>query len=92
MANHPNREAALDHLLADVSSGAVRPAPSSRAAMLHDFHNPQRLTLIENLLVAAVLETHPNREKALDRLLDDVVGDMPTLPPEFFDRDWDGLA
>jgi hypothetical protein len=58
----------------------------------HARSSSQKIEQIETLVIAAMLESHPNSEKAWDHLLDDVVGDAPTLPPEFFDKDWDGLC
>ena len=85
---HPNRERAMDRLLDDLNKNTN--APMARNAM--PVASAEQLERIETLLVAASLDAHPNSAKAWDNLLDDVIGDAPTLPPEFYDRDWDGLA
>ena len=69
--NHPNRDRALDRLLDDVAAVPARREPAFR--LVPQF-TPQRLVLIEELLVGAVLDSHPRRDEALDRLLDDLAG------------------
>ena len=70
--NHPNRDRALDRLLDDVAATpAARREPALR--LVPQF-TPERLVLIEELLVGAVLDSHPRRDEALDRLLDDLAG------------------
>jgi hypothetical protein len=90
---HPRRTTALDRLLEDLAAagparagevaGAAVPAPDGDVAAA----SAQR---IESTLLAAVIEHHPRRDRALDRLLYDVgvpagagtigAGDAPTPP------------
>ena len=84
---HPHRDEALDRLMydllgVDADSGGrtlmVRPCVSSVA----------RLRRVEALLVAATVDNHPNRERALDRLIDDL---FPS-DDQTWDNDWDGMG
>lgn len=80
--NHPNADRALDRLLDDMAAApaddvreeqpqAAAPRRRQSFRLVPQF-TPDRLALIEELLVAAVVEHHPRRDAALDRLLDDV--------------------
>lgn len=88
MDNHPNRDRALDRLMADVRRGGLADAAPAPLPSVAD-----RVRRIEQLLVAAVIDGHPNRDAALDRLLDDVDTDRERAAFDAgCDNDWDGLG
>ena len=74
---HPRRESALDRLLNDLAStgpersGVVLPQtlPTPNADVAARFARR-----VESALLAAVVQHHPRRDRALDRLLADVEG------------------
>src|SRR5581483_7660557 len=100
----PRSDRALDRLLDDIER--VRPErvhrhrgrlAHPRAALLHGRVGSvaSRLHRIDDLLVAAVIDRHPNRDGALDRLLDDLSIDEERERAEFdrgYDNDFDGLG
>jgi hypothetical protein len=99
--NHPISDEALDGALADIAALSAELRHSrSRPLLLRSTTNLDR---IEDLLLEAVVRTHPNRERALDRLLDEVTLGDDTVAllaeeearAEFdmqIDRDFDGLS
>src|SRR4051812_17507522 len=90
--SHPNRQRAFDRLMGDLEDVSCELSSSAILPLETTAEQLRRIEQIENLLVAATVNYHPNSQIALEALLDDVVGDAPTLPSEFFDSDWDGLA
>lgn len=73
MENHPISDEALDAALADMADMAALSAElrdsRNRPLLLRSTTSLDR---IEDLLLEAVVRAHPNRERALDRLLDEV--------------------
>ena len=95
--HHPRRDGALDQLADDVSSLSAEVERSRRSPLL--LRSTASLNRMEDLLLEAVVRTHPNRERAMDRLLDDVAGDDLSEPvppalidPTFVDQDFDGMS
>jgi hypothetical protein len=97
MERHPGRERAVTHLLNDLE----KPAGMSRsAARLTQPSDAAHIERIEDLLLEAIMRTHPNHGSALDRLLGDVVGDAAIDDADAehaeaemeFDNDFDGLG
>jgi hypothetical protein len=68
--HHPHAEAALDHALDDMASLSAQVQHSRRRPLL--LRSTTSLNRIEDLLLEAIVRTHPNRERALDRLMGDV--------------------
>jgi hypothetical protein len=97
--HHVNRDNALDRLLDDMNalekkSAAEPKSRSSRSAAEKSFE-VGKAARIEELLVAAVLDNHPNRNQALDRILADIniVDDEEIARFDMqVDSDFDGLA
>ena len=100
IAAHPSCERAVSHLLSDLEKpGHVSAAKEARLTQLPHHSQVER---IEDLLLEAIVRTHPNRGRAIDRLLGDVVGDAAiddadTLAEHAaaemtFDNDFDGMA
>jgi hypothetical protein len=92
IATHENREHALDRLLHDVldesnAETASRTLPLKGAACIS-----KRLHRTEDLLVAAVIENHPNAARGLDRLMEDLYPADIATPACEWDNDWDGMA
>ena len=96
--HHTNRDNALDRLLDDMDrlDPDRVPATTGRGGLpAEEKATGVRKARIEELLVAAVLDNHPNRNAALDRILDDieVVSERQIAQYEMqFDNDFDGLA
>ena len=108
--HHPRRTSALDRLLDDLTGPAAAPAAVAVAAPVAEtplaepvrriapVFAPSKRLLIERLLVGAVIDHHPNRERALDRLLDDVMAAPDAEQAErarfdmTCDNDFDGLG
>jgi hypothetical protein len=101
LAHHPHCAAALDALLDDVEQVDDATAAESRRVLpTGDVAREQRM---EDLLLEAIVRTHPNRDAALDRLLADACGDA-ALEGSYdesaeraqfdqqIDNDFDGLA
>src|SRR5206468_10320627 len=71
LERHPRSEAALDAALDDMAALSAELQRSRRRPLL--LRSTTNLNRIEDLLLEAVIRTHPNRERALDRLLGDVI-------------------
>jgi len=92
---HPRSEAALDAALDDMAALSAELQRSRRRPLL--LRSTTNLNHIEDLLLEAVIRTHPNRERALDRLMGDLT-DVAVEPDErnpgnsdtFVDNDFDG--
>jgi len=97
---HPRAEAALDGAIDDMAALSAELARSRRRPLL--LRSKTNLNRIEDLLLEAIVRTHPNRERALDRLMDDVVCGGGEIEPQVvhpeadfdmsFDNDFDGLG
>jgi hypothetical protein len=96
--HHPRAEVALDGALDDMAALSAELQRSRRRPLL--LRSATNLNRIEDLLLEAIVRTHPNRERALDRLMDDVVcGEIEPHAMEAqaqfeigFDNDFDGLG
>jgi hypothetical protein len=101
--HHPNATAALDTALDDMAALSLELQHSRRRPLL--LRSTANLNRIEDLLLEAIVRTHPHRERALDRLLADVAGadEDRERPVElihheqvafdgFVDNDFDGCA
>lgn len=89
MQAHPKCEAALDAALDDMAALSAEVRNSRRRPLL--LRSATQLNKIEDLLLEAVVRTHPNREHALDRLMDDLAGLDP--PAQIYhDNDFDRLG
>ena len=100
--HHPHAEAALDQALDDMAALSAELQQSRRRPLL--LRSTTSLNRIEDLLLEAIIRTHPNRERALDRLMGDVVDSAPDAAvavgctddhAEFdtsIDNDYDGWA
>ena len=99
---HPRAEAALDGALDDMAALSAELQRSRRRPLL--LRSTTSLNRIEDMLLEAIVRTHPNRERALDRLMDDLDsrGSESVETPaavhsatDFdmsFDNDFDGLG
>jgi hypothetical protein len=92
VATHENRERALDRLLHDVLDESNTDTTPRALPFKGDACISRRLRRTEDLLVAAVIENHPNAERGLDRLIDDLFPVDVPAPEMEWDNDWDGLA
>ena len=92
VATHENRERALDRLLHDVLDESNVATSPRTLPLKGDACISRRLRRTEDLLVAAVIKNHPNAERGLDRLMDDLLLDDSTVPELRWDNDWDGMA
>jgi hypothetical protein len=88
---------ALDRALDDMAALSAELHRTRRRPLL--LRSTTNLNRIEDLLLGAVLRTHPNREQALDRLLADVIvaddADEERARAEFdmgVDNDFDGMG
>jgi hypothetical protein len=92
--HHRNREPALDAALDDMAVLSAEVNRSRQRPLL--LRSTAKLGQIENLLLEAIIRTHPNGERALDRLMADVSthdGDEAEEQPEpMIDNDFDGLS
>jgi hypothetical protein len=95
---HANADNALDRLLEDMeqSEAAERETwPSDDYAALEaEMATPTKRSRVEELLVAAVLDNHPRRNQAIDRLFADLVS-VEEEAARFdmtVDNDFDGMA
>lgn len=89
---HTNRDNALDRLLDDMTrveaDERVTAERSSRTLAA-----PSKKARIEELLVAAVLDNHPNRSNAIDRIFADLsIEEEAARHDMSVDNDFDGLA
>src|SRR5688500_1602567 len=97
MERHPGRERAVTHLLKDIEKPAGMTGALSRLTLSA---NVAQIERIEDLLLEAIVRTHPNAGNALNRLLGDVVGDAAiddtedehALADMEFDNDFDGIG
>jgi hypothetical protein len=106
---HPRRTTALDRLLDDLASAEPARADAVAAEAVPDPDAQVAAAStrrIESSRLAAVIEHHPRRDRALDQLLNDVeVAGTPVAPPAahgawvddahpdpFCDCDYDGLG
>jgi len=95
---HPRSAAAIDRLNEDAQALTAAVDESRRTPLL--LRSTANLNRMEELMLEAVVRTHANRDRALDRLLDDIADDatMPTdwipapLGEHFVDNDYDGMA
>ena len=92
IATHENRERALDRLLHDVFEPSNEATSPRTLPLKGDACISRRLRQTEDLLVAAVIENHPNAERGLDRLMDDLFSADASTPEFSWDNDWDGMA
>jgi hypothetical protein len=94
IATHGNRERALDRLLHDVLEPTHQPSTPRALPLQGDRCVSKRLHQIEDLLLAAVIENHPNAERAMDRLCEDLDESDAGAPlaPAAWDNDWDGMS
>jgi hypothetical protein len=90
--HHRHRESALDAALDDMAALSAEVSRSRQRPLL--LRSTARLGQIEDLLLAAIIRTHPNGERALDRLMADVsTHDGDDEEPEpMIDNDFDGLS
>jgi hypothetical protein len=97
--HHPRAEAALDGALDDMAALSAELARSRRRPLL--LRSATNLNRIEDLLLEAIVRTHPNREHALDLLMGDLAcAEVATMPDEreradfdtAIDNDFDGLC
>ena len=94
MERHPGRERAVTHLLKDIEKPAGMTGSPARGTPPSDV---SQLDRIEDLLLEAIIRTHPNQVGALDRLLGDVVGDAAIDDSDapvhvLIDNDFDGMS
>jgi len=68
--HHPHREAALDAALDDMAALSAELRQSRRRPLL--LRSTSNLNRIEDMLLEAIVRTHPHRERALDRILGDM--------------------
>lgn len=72
MEHHPNQPMVLDHLLDEVERAALLGEIPPRVMPAGDVARAQRM---EDLLLEAIVRSHPNGDVAIDRLFGDVCGD-----------------
>lgn len=97
---HPNRQRAMDRLLRDLEGTGKdeRPPAHARRAVSAAACTPERLRRIEDMLVGAVIDSHPKRNTSLDRLLADLGGGSATEQPAAdhydatLDKNFNGLG
>lgn len=92
---HAQDDAAMDRILDDMESLSDRVRHSRRRPLL--LRSAASLQRVEDLLLDAVLQTHPNAERALDRLMEEVSPESSSVEEraraEFdmhVDNDFDG--
>jgi hypothetical protein len=95
LERYENVDGALDGALDDMSALNAELHRTRRRPLL--LRSATSLNRMEDLLLEAVVRAHPNAERAFDRLLDDVAGevDEATARAEFdmtIDNDFDGMA
>ena len=72
VAHHPNSDTALEALLDDLDLMERSRSSTPRSLPAGE---PSLNLRMEDLLLEAIVRTHPNRDAALDRLLSDACGD-----------------
>jgi hypothetical protein len=83
--HHPRAESALDAALDDLTALRSELHESRRQPLL--LRSTRKLNRIEDLLLEAIVRTHPNRERALDSMLADLVGaESPAADSEHRER------
>lgn len=90
--HHPRRERALDRLADDIENYSEIEHARREPLLLR---STASLNRAEDLVLQAIIQTHPNGERAIERLLEDVAPEIdsaPALPPDFVDCDYDGLS
>jgi hypothetical protein len=99
LETHANADNALDRLLDDMaaSEAAEREemfASDDYAALEAEMAVPTKRSQIEELLVAAVIDNHPRRNAALDRIFADLTATQEEAArfDMTVDSDFDGLA
>lgn len=92
IATHANREEALDRLLHDVLDESNAETTARTLPLKGDACISQRLRRTEDLLVAAIIENHPNAERGIDRMLEDLFPAEDESATRGWDNDWDGMA
>ena len=98
IAQHAQCDAALDGALDDIAVLSAELRRSRRRPLL--LRSATNLNRVEDLLLEAVVRSHPNRENALDRLLADVSADDRAAAEEDerarfdmqIDNDFDGMG
>jgi hypothetical protein len=98
-ATDPCVDRGIQHLLSDVEKRVLNAAGGQCLTQLAHAAPNER---IEDLLLQAIMQLHPNRGRAIDRLLGDVVGDAAiddggpimhhAAGETSFDNDFDGMA
>ncbi len=92
IATHANREHALDRLLHDVLDESNAETTARALPLKGDGCISKRLHRTEDLLVAAIIENHPNAERGIDRMLEDLFPAENESAACAWDNDWDGMA
>ena len=91
---HVNRDNALDRLLGDIAQ--VEAKEHAEAFPFDEsVLSESKMQRIEEMLSLAVMDNHPNRARALDRIFDDIEAEEQRARAEFdvrVDNDFDGLA
>jgi len=92
IATHANREHALERLLHDVLDESNAETTARALPLKGDACISKRLHRTEDLLVAAIIENHPNAERGIDRMLEDLFPAENESAACAWDNDWDGMA
>jgi hypothetical protein len=95
LERHAHADVALTGVVDDISALTAELHDSRRRPLL--LRSTTSLNRVEDRLLEAVLRTHPNRERAFDRLLEDISNDQDgELTRARFDmsidNDFDGLS
>lgn len=88
LRSHPNRDTAIDAALDDMETLSAEIRDCRRRPLL--LRSATQLNQVEDLLLEAVIRTHPNRDRALARLMDDLCCEEPSLIPSAIDCPIDG--
>lgn len=98
---HANADNALDRLLEDMElqeaaerESRLAETGGDYASLERELATPSKRSQIEELLVAAVIDNHPRRNQALDRIFADLAAtqEEAALFDMGVDSDFDGLA
>ena len=99
---HANRDNALDRLLDDMArvesterTATERTSTAGVRPFCDEALGESKVQRIEDLLVAAVMDNHPNRGRALDRIFDDLEAQEQHARANYdagVDTDFDGLS
>ena len=92
---HANRDNALDRLLDDMTKVEAKERVEAARPFNDADLGQSKVERIEELLVAVVMDNHPNRHKAIDRFFDDIEAREARARAEFdmqIDNDFDGLS